>query len=130
MKVLKYFAFNGIWLILVIEGVMRGNEYAFNVVAFFSWVIFVLSFVVAANAEAQVKTVEGGTIGRFGSIPLWFDAAYDIILVSIFASYGHYEYAAIWFWSMMILQGVHQNYPKAKVKYEAMQRAKAGENNE
>ena len=49
-----------------------------------------------------------GSIGKYGPIPLWFDATYDVIQISVLAAYGHYGLAGMWFWIMMMIIGVHQ----------------------
>ena len=93
---------NGALLGLIIDAIVYHETWALNVVRFAIWAMTVLATVAILSKDVRMKARAKGR-----SVPKWLSVTYDLAIIALLASAGHFWCAGAWLWQMMCEAGIY-----------------------
>ena len=102
-RFLRWFTINAIFIWLMYEALYNKTSWAENVVMFAAHIVFILQMLGAIGATSdKIKTKPTK------SVPQWLDHTYDIIVTLVFAGFGWFYYATLWFIQIFFVALIYQ----------------------
>jgi hypothetical protein len=90
----RWFATNAPWWVLAIYGTVYKSQLAFNLFAFFSWILF-LAAVVCIAAKVLSYILDQPMDIPVMPVPKWVDRLTDLFVIILVVAFGHWFYGAL-----------------------------------